>query len=90
MEVLVTKTIAAAKQQGQSVIAVSGGVSCNTRLREVFTQECERSGLELLLAEPSLCTDNAAMIAHVGSLMLAEGVTSKLTAEIDPNLKLVG
>ena len=89
VDVLVTKTIRAAQTTGRRVVAVSGGVSCNTRLREKLTAACAQRGLELLLAEPSLCTDNAAMIGYVASLRLAMGDTSPLTVEIDPNLRLV-
>ena len=90
VDVLVAKTLRAARETGRRVIAVSGGVSCNSRLRERLAQECAKRGLELLLAEPGLCTDNAAMIAYVAALHLAEGQTSPLTTEIDPNLRLVG
>lgn len=88
VEVLVAKTIAAARKTRKRLVAVSGGVSCNTRLREAFQAECARHRLELLLAEPALCTDNAAMIGYVATLMHGAGYTSPLTAEIDPNLRL--
>jgi len=89
VDVLVAKTIRAAEATGRRIIAVSGGVSCNTRLREVFENECASRGLELLLAEPTLCTDNAAMIGYVAALRLEEGAISPLTTDIDPNLPLV-
>ncbi len=89
VDVLVAKTMRAAQTTGRRVVAVSGGVSCNTRLREKLVAACAEQGLELLLAEPSLCTDNAAMIGYVASLRLALGDTSPLTVEIDPNLRLV-
>ena len=89
VDVLVAKTIRAAQTTCRRVVAVSGGVSCNTRLREKLTTACAQRGLELLLAEPSLCTDNAAMIGYVASLRVAMGDTSPLTVEIDPNLRLV-
>lgn len=90
VDVLVTKTIAAATAHGLRVVAVSGGVSCNTRLREKFREQCEPRHIELLLAEPSLCTDNAAMIAHVAALKFDVGFRSPLTTDINPNLRLVG
>ena len=89
VDVLVAKTMRAAKETGRSVVAVSGGVSCNTRLREKLAATCAEQGLELLLAEQSLCTDTAAMIGYVASLRLAAGDVSPLTVEIDPNLRLV-
>ncbi len=89
VDVLVAKTLRAARVSGRKVIAVSGGVSCNSRLRERLATECAKRGLELLLAEPALCTDNAGMIGYVAALHLAAGQSSPLTTEIDPNLRLV-
>jgi N6-L-threonylcarbamoyladenine synthase len=89
VDVLVAKSVRAAKELGRPALAVSGGVSCNTRLREKLTATCAKAGLELLIAEPSLCTDNAGMIAYVASLRAGLGERSPLTADIDPNLKLV-
>ncbi len=88
VDVLVEKTVRAALAKRRPTVAVSGGVSCNSRLRERLTGECARRGLELLLAEPSLCTDNAAMIAHVAALRIAAGQPDGLSADIDPNLQL--
>jgi N6-L-threonylcarbamoyladenine synthase len=70
-------------------IALSGGVSCNTRLRECFREACAVQGLRLLVAEPWLCTDNAGMIGYAAALKFARGETSPLTADIDPSLRLI-
>jgi N6-L-threonylcarbamoyladenine synthase len=88
VDVLVRKTLEAARVTGRRLLAVSGGVSCNSRLRERFLATGAAAGLEVLIAEPSLCTDNAGMIAHVAAQMSAAGLHSSLTAEIDPNLRL--
>lgn len=89
VDVLVQKTIAAAKAEHRRLIAVSGGVSCNSRLRERFRQACDENGIRLLLAAPELCTDNAAMIAHVAARRFVRGQFSPLETDIDPNLRLV-
>jgi N6-L-threonylcarbamoyladenine synthase len=89
VDVLVAKTLRAAEVTRRKIVAVSGGVSCNSRLREKFAQACDRRGLSLRLAEPRLCTDNAAMIGYVASLMYAHGESSPLEADINPNLRLV-
>jgi N6-L-threonylcarbamoyladenine synthase len=89
VDVLVGKTIRAATSRRQRVVAMSGGVSCNSRLREKMRAACAAKGLELLIAPPALCTDNAAMIGYVAGLKLAHGETSPLTSDIDPNLRLV-
>lgn len=88
VDVLVYKTVAAAKAKCKQVIAVSGGVSCNSRLREKFAPACKDAGIELLIAGKELCTDNAAMIAYVAAGRFARGQYSLLTADIDPNLRL--
>jgi len=90
VDVLVAKTIAAANRSGRKLVTVSGGVSCNSRLRERIAQACERHGMELRLARQELCTDNAAMIAFVAAGRLGRGQESPLTAEISPNLPLAG
>ncbi len=89
VDVLVEKTVRAAAQTRRRLVAISGGVSCNSRLRERFRETCAARGLELLVAEPSLCTDNAAMIGYVAALRFAHGETTALTEDIDPNLRLV-
>ena len=89
VDVLITKTLRAVKATGRKLVAVSGGVSCNSRLREKFGEACDRRGIELRIAEPTLCTDNAAMIGYVAALRVECGESSSLTSDIDPNLRLV-
>ena len=89
VDVLVAKTMQAAAATGRDLVAISGGVSCNTRLREKMGEACEAHGIELLVADLAFCTDNAAMIAQVAALKFRSGKTSPLTADIDPNLQLV-
>jgi N6-L-threonylcarbamoyladenine synthase len=88
VDVLVAKTISAAKKRDVDLVTVSGGVSCNQELRKQLANACKRHGFEFKTAEPSLCTDNAAMIAFAAMLKLESGVTSSVTEEIDPNLAL--
>lgn len=88
VDVLVQKTIGAAIAEKRRVLAISGGVSCNKRLRERFREACDQKGIRLLLADPKLCTDNAAMIAYVAMQKLMRGESSPVETDIDPNLKL--
>jgi N6-L-threonylcarbamoyladenine synthase len=88
VEVLVTKTLRAARESKVKLVTVSGGVSCNRQLRVALSDACHRAGLKLLSANPELCTDNAAMIAFAASLRLKTGLSSEVTQEIDPNLAL--
>jgi N6-L-threonylcarbamoyladenine synthase len=89
IDVLATKTIAAAQKYDVDLVTVSGGVSCNQQLRRQLHDECSRNGFEFKSAEPWLCTDNAAMIAFAALLRVAGGFESHVTEEIDPNLALV-
>ena len=88
IDVLVRKTISAARKYRVNLVTVSGGVSCNQELRRQLGEACVHSGFEFKNAEPWLCTDNAAMIAFAGLLRLAAGFQSHVTEEIDPNLAL--
>ncbi len=88
IDVLVRKTIAAARKYGVNLVTVSGGVSCNQELRRQLGEACVHGGFEFKNAEPWLCTDNAAMIAFVALLRLRAGFQSHVTEEIDPNLAL--
>jgi N6-L-threonylcarbamoyladenine synthase len=89
VDVLVTKTLRAVEAKRHRMVALSGGVSCNSRLREKMRAACDARGVELLVASPSMCTDNAAMIGYVAAQKLAHGESSPLTSDIDPNLRLV-
>ncbi len=88
IDVLVRKSVTAAKQCGVDLVTLSGGVSCNQELRRQLEEACTRNGLGCRSAAQWLSTDNAAMIAFVASLRLKKGRTSQLTEEIDPNLVL--
>ncbi|MEY4483605.1 MAG: tRNA ((37)-N6)-threonylcarbamoyltransferase complex transferase subunit TsaD [Verrucomicrobiota bacterium] len=89
MEVLVEKTISAAKATGERIIGISGGVSCNRRLRELFTERCLREGLTLKLTQPQYSTDNAAMIGFAAVQRFKAGHFSSLETDVDPNLSLL-
>jgi N6-L-threonylcarbamoyladenine synthase len=88
IDVLMTKTIAAAQKYHVDLVTVSGGVSCNQELRRQLQEACIRNGFEFKNAEPWLCTDNAAMIAFAALLRLRVGCESQVIDEIDPNLEL--
>ncbi len=89
VDVLVSKTLGAARAAGKKIVAVSGGVSCNSRLRVKMAAACREAGLELRIADPGFSTDNAAMIGFVALHRLERNLLSVLTADIEPNLRLV-
>jgi N6-L-threonylcarbamoyladenine synthase len=88
MDPLVDRAVLAAQQLGLKHIAVSGGVSCNKRLRQKLADRCEKEGLAVLLAPPALCTDNAGMVAFAAVQRFNAGQHSPLAQEVDPNWKL--
>ena len=66
VDVLVEKTVQAAKEKGVRVVTAGGGVAANGYLRSSLAKACEENGLRLVLPEKRYCTDNAAMIASEG------------------------
>jgi N6-L-threonylcarbamoyladenine synthase len=88
IDVLRQKSLRALQQAKSRVLTLSGGVSCNRALRQELRATCDQNGIEFLVAEPWLCTDNAAMIAFAAMLRLQSGITSGLEEEIDPHLAL--
>ncbi|HRQ90502.1 MAG TPA: tRNA (adenosine(37)-N6)-threonylcarbamoyltransferase complex transferase subunit TsaD [Bacteroidia bacterium] len=90
VDVLVAKLFGAARQCGLGLVTVSGGVSCNRRLRERVMTEVAAAGCEALIAEPAHSTDNAAMIAFAAALRFRAGFgPSPMDGDIDPSMRLV-
>ena len=88
IDVLREKSLRALQQTKSRRLTLSGGVSCNRALRENLRAACQKNGIEFLVADSWLCTDNAAMIAFAAMLRLENGIVSSLAEEIDPNLAL--
>lgn len=86
VDVLVSKTMRAARRLGVRWITASGGVTCNRALRQELTAACEREGFKLLLAQRALCTDNAAMIGVLAERrLLRQPAGTPLDQDIRPN-----
>ena len=88
IDVLVQKSIRAAKTSGVDLVTLSGGVSCNRALCSQLEEACCAEGLQFRAAPAWLSTDNAAMIAFAAALRLERGIASPVTQEINPNLVL--
>ncbi|HEX4350195.1 MAG TPA: tRNA (adenosine(37)-N6)-threonylcarbamoyltransferase complex transferase subunit TsaD [Verrucomicrobiae bacterium] len=89
VEVLVKKTIRAAKREGVRCITASGGVTCNSGLRQELERACKRNGFTLHLAEKNLCTDNAGMIGILAERkLLAQVSLPPLDEEVKPGWAL--
>ena len=86
IDVLVSRTIMAAKEYGYKQIAMSGGVACNSALRLAMKEACDKEGFELFYPSPVLCTDNAAMIGVAGYYEYMRGVRHGLDLNALANL----
>jgi N6-L-threonylcarbamoyladenine synthase len=73
VDVLLLKALAACKSSGIDSLVIAGGVAANSRLREVAADRCAKAGIQLRIPSPGLCTDNGAMVAALGSLMVSAG-----------------
>jgi len=62
-DILSLKAVNAAKRNNVEHIILCGGVSANIRLRELLSERAAKNGINLICPQPSLCTDNGAMIA---------------------------
>lgn len=85
VDVLFTKTMAAARKFGAKQILVAGGVSANQSLRQTFLSQSE---FQVNIPTLSLCTDNAAMIASAGYYRFAQGHFDPLSMDILPTWPL--
>jgi len=74
VDVLTTKAVAACRAQGVDHLLIGGGVVANSRLRALAQERCEAAGIRLRVPRPGLCTDNGAMVAALGSRLVAAGV----------------
>jgi len=86
VDVLVTKTVAAAKKRGVKQILLVGGVASNELLRQRLVKS---SPIPVLVPEPVLCTDNAAMIAACGYYRFQANKIDSLDLDVIPSLKLI-
>lgn len=87
VDVLLQKSIAACKATGIQSLLIAGGVAANSRLRHLAQERTAKVGIELRIPTPALCTDNGAMVAALGSLLVAAGrPASPLAIDADSNL----
>ncbi len=73
LDVLVQKTLQAAKEKKVNTVTVGGGVAANGYLREKLQSACDKAGLKLVLPPKRYCTDNATMIASEGLIQYKAG-----------------
>ncbi|MDD4780755.1 MAG: tRNA (adenosine(37)-N6)-threonylcarbamoyltransferase complex transferase subunit TsaD [Tissierellia bacterium] len=88
VDVLVLKTIKAAKEKNCEKIALAGGVASNSRLRQHMGDECIKNNYKFMRPSPILCTDNGAMIGCAGYYKYLKKEFSNSTLNAMPNLEL--
>lgn len=86
VEVLVGKTVAAAREVRAKAILISGGVAANGVLREEMIRQAP---VPVYCPRPVLCTDNGAMIAACAFFQSKAGAPSNMSMDVRPNLSLV-
>lgn len=83
LDILVKKTVEAAREKHVKTVTAGGGVIANGYLRERLTKACRDAGLKLVLPVRKHCTDNAAMIAAEGLIQYESGNFSPLVAQCE-------
>ena len=72
-DVLTAKALRACRQQDVETLVIVGGVAANSRIRALAQERCDAAGIELRIPPMRLCTDNGAMIAAIGDLLIRDG-----------------
>jgi len=89
VDVLTKKSIDACEESGIETLLIGGGVAANSRLREMADERAKKAGLELRIPPASLCTDNGAMVAALGSQMVSDGIApSELGIAVDSSVSV--
>jgi N6-L-threonylcarbamoyladenine synthase len=88
-DVLTERAVRACRDNGVGHLIIGGGVAANSRLRALAEQRCEAAGITLRVPPPRLCTDNGAMVAALGAMLVDAGAQpAPLSVPADPALAL--
>ncbi len=88
VDVLVTKTLRAARQAGARSVVLGGGVAANRVLRDRLADGARKAGIPLVVPRPALCTDNGAMIGAAGARRWEAGARAGLDLDARPSMPL--
>jgi N6-L-threonylcarbamoyladenine synthase len=88
-DVLTARAVAACRDRGIDHLVIGGGVAANSRLRALAEERCTAAGITLRVPPPKLCTDNGAMVAALGAVLVEREVDpSPLDLPADPSLSI--
>ncbi|RSM69014.1 tRNA (adenosine(37)-N6)-threonylcarbamoyltransferase complex transferase subunit TsaD [Actinoplanes sp. ATCC 53533] len=88
-DVLTSKALDACREYGIETLIIGGGVAANSRLRLLAEERAAKLGIRVRVPRPGLCTDNGAMVAALGSHLVAAGVApSRLDLPADSAMPL--
>ncbi|MBD3946375.1 tRNA (adenosine(37)-N6)-threonylcarbamoyltransferase complex transferase subunit TsaD [Nocardioides ganghwensis] len=88
-DVLTRKALLACQDQRVDTLVIVGGVAANSRVRSLAQERCDAAGIELRVPRLGLCTDNGAMIAAIGDLLVRDGAKpSSLDVTVHPTIEL--
>ncbi|MEU3776837.1 tRNA (adenosine(37)-N6)-threonylcarbamoyltransferase complex transferase subunit TsaD [Streptomyces sp. NPDC032472] len=88
-DVLTRKAVAACREYGARTLVVVGGVAANSRVRDLAQRRCASAGIALRVPPMTLCTDNGAMIAAIGDLLVRSGAEpAPIEVTVDPSAPL--
>lgn len=88
VEVLIDKTIKAAKEYKVKSVGIVGGVAANSLLRSWMSAEINKLNIDFFVPKMAYCTDNAAMIARAGMERFRHGMRSSFDLNAFPSLPL--
>ena len=86
VQAVAERTRAALRRRGYRALIVGGGVSLNSRLREVLGGTCRKAGVPLLMAKPKFCGDNGAMIAALAYYRRNKSGAAAMSLDVSPSL----
>jgi N6-L-threonylcarbamoyladenine synthase len=90
-DTLARKAVAACRHEDADTLLMVGGVAANSRVRALVEQRCAEAGITLRVPPIRLCTDNGAMIAALGDLLVRADVEpDPLDVAADPRARLTG
>lgn len=86
VQAVADRTDAALRRCRSKALIVGGGVSLNSRLREVLSELCRKRGTPLLMAKPKYCGDNGAMVAALAYYRRNKCGDAAMRLDVSPSL----